>query len=501
MSVKKIKTALISVYYKDGLEELVQELSNNGVEMYSTGGTLRFIQSLNIPVVSIEHLTEFPEILGGRVKTLHPAVFGGILRRDAHPEDLMQISQHGMITFDLVVVDLYPFEETVKSGSSEQEIIEKIDIGGISLVRAAAKNFTDVAIVSSRHQYQDFITHYTMHEGSTDIEYRKNLAAEAFKVTSHYDTAIMNWFNGLPLPSSAVRQLRYGENPHQKGWFEGNLDEIIEQISGKELSYNNLLDLDAALSYLNEFEQTTCVIVKHNNACGLATHATPYEAWSRALMADPVSAFGGVIAINDIIDARTAEAISEIFFEVLLARGFDEEALRILRAKKNRILLKYKPFTPPRITKRTSLNGFLVQERDNHTDSESDFRMVTNRIPTWSETEDLIFASKISKHTRSNTIVLARDKMLLASGTGQTSRVDALRQAIQKAESFGLDLRGAVMASDAFFPFPDCVEIAHKAGIEAVLQPGGSVKDQLSIDYCNSHNMAMVFTGYRHFKH
>ncbi len=501
MSVKKIKTALISVYYKDGLEELVKELNDNGVEMYSTGGTLRYIQSLDIPVESIEHLTEFPEILGGRVKTLHPAVFGGILRRDAHPEDLMQISQHGMIAFDLVVVDLYPFEETVKSGSSEQEIIEKIDIGGISLVRAAAKNFTDVAIVSSRSQYRDFLNHYTRHKGSTDIDFRKSLAAEAFRITSHYDTAIMSWFNGWPLPACKVRHLRYGENPHQKGWFEGDLDEIFEQISGKELSYNNLLDIDAALSYLNEFEQTTCVIVKHNNACGLASNATLHQAWSRALMADPVSAFGGVIAVNDILDAPTAEAISKVFFEVLLAKGYDEDALRILSSKKNRILLKYKSFTPPDLTKRSALNGFLVQERDNHTDSERDFKMVTNRIPTRSETEDLIFASKISKHTRSNTIVLAKDRMLLAAGTGQTSRIDALRQAIQKAESFGLDLLGAVMASDAFFPFPDCVEIAHKAGIQAILQPGGSVKDQLSIDYCNMHNMAMVFTGYRHFKH
>lgn len=501
MSVKKIKTALISVYYKDGLEDLVRKLNDNGVEIYSTGGTLRFIQSINIPVESIEHLTEFPEILGGRVKTLHPVVFGGILRRDTHPEDMMQISQHGMITFDLVVVDLYPFEETVKAGGSDQEIIEKIDIGGISLVRAAAKNFTDVAIISSRFQYQEFLNHYRKTRGSTDINFRKKLAAEAFRITSHYDTAIMNWFNGWSLSTSAVRYLRYGENPHQKGWYEGELDEIFEQISGKDLSYNNLLDIDAALSYLSEFERTTCVIVKHNNACGLATRPTSYEAWSSALTADPVSAFGGVIAFNDILDVQSAEAISGIFFEVLLAPEFDEDALRILSAKKNRILLRSKSFTPNNIMKRSALNGYLMQERDNHSDSETDFKFVTERKPTRLEINDLIFSSKISKHTRSNTIVLAKDKMLLAAGTGQTSRVDALKQAIQKAESFGLNLKGAVMASDAFFPFPDCVEIAHKAGIQAILQPGGSVKDQLSIDYCNKHDIAMVFTGYRHFKH
>lgn len=501
MSVKKIKTALISVFYKDGLDELVKKLSDNGVEIYSTGGTLRYIKSLNIPAESVEQLTEFPEILDGRVKTLHPAVFGGILRRDSNPGDLLQISEHGIIPFDLVVVDLYPFEETVRAGGSEQDIIEKIDIGGISLIRAAAKNFTDVTILSSRNQYAGFLSHYMRMEGCTDLEFRKKLAAEAFRITSHYDTAIMNWFNGWPLSKSTIKPLRYGENPHQKGWFEGDLDEIFDQLSGKELSYNNLLDADAALNYLSEFNQTTCVIVKHNNACGLASRPTVYEAWKSALSADPVSAFGGIIALNGTVDLQTAEAISGIFFEVLLAPDFDENALNILMSKKNRILLRYKSWSPGLVNKRSALNGYLMQERDNHTDSIEDFKYVTNRKPEETEIEDLIFSSKISKHTRSNTIVIAKDKMLLAAGTGQTSRVDALRQAIQKAESFGLDLRGAVMASDAFFPFPDCVEIAHLAGITAIIQPGGSVKDQLSIDYCNSHDIAMVFTGYRHFKH
>ncbi|MCX8148140.1 bifunctional phosphoribosylaminoimidazolecarboxamide formyltransferase/IMP cyclohydrolase [Thermaurantimonas aggregans] len=501
MSVKKIKTALISVYYKEGLDQLVKKLHEYEVEIYSTGGTFRFIESLGVPVISVEELTEFPEILGGRVKTLHPTIFGGILRRDSNPNDLLQISEHGIVPFDLVVVDLYPFEETVKKGGTEQEIIEKIDIGGISLIRAAAKNFTDVAIVSSRFQYSDFLNHYIASEGTTDLTYRKSLAAEAFRITSHYDTAIMHWFNGWPLSTAEKRPLRYGENPHQRGWFEGNLDEIFTQLGGKELSYNNLLDIDAALSYLSEFDDTTCVIVKHNNACGLASRPTAYEAWTDALKADPVSAFGGIISLNCPIDTRTAEAISGIFFEVLLAPDFDEEALKILLAKKNRIILKYKPYSPGKILKRSALNGYLLQDRDHHTDSIDDLKYVTNRKPTDKEIADMLFASKISKHTRSNTIVLAKDGMLLAAGTGQTSRVDALKQAIQKAQSFGLNLEGASMASDAFFPFPDCVEIAHKVGISAVIQPGGSIKDQLSIDYCNEHNMAMVFTGYRHFKH
>ncbi|KFD39543.1 bifunctional phosphoribosylaminoimidazolecarboxamide formyltransferase/IMP cyclohydrolase [Schleiferia thermophila] len=501
MSVKKIKTALISVFYKDGLERLVRELRDKNVEIFSTGGTLDYIQSLGIPATSVKEITEFPEILGGRVKTLHPAVFGGILRRDSNPDDLLQISQYGITPFDLVVVDLYPFEETVKSGKSHQDIIEKIDIGGISLIRAAAKNFTDVAIVSSRFQYDRFLEHYLSYEGCTDLDFRKELAREAFRISSSYDRAIFHWFSDLPLPSEKVHSLRYGENPHQRGWFEGDLSEIFTQLSGKELSYNNLLDIDAALAYLGEFDETSCVIVKHNNACGLASRTDVFQAWTDALKADPVSAFGGIIAFNAPVDTKTAEAVSGIFFEVLLAPGFDSEALELLRSKKNRIIVQIHPFVPNRLTKRSALNGYLVQDRDLHTDSAEDFKYVTRKKPTHQEVKDLIFASKISKHTRSNTIVLAKDHMLLAAGTGQTSRVDALRQAILKAQTFGLSLQGAVMASDAFFPFPDCVEIAHQAGITAIVQPGGSIKDQLSIDYCNQHDLAMVFTGFRHFKH
>ncbi len=506
---KKIKNALISVFHKDNLEPIVQKLNQLGVTIYSTGGTQKFINELGIPVEPVEELTSYPSILGGRVKTLHPKVFGGILARRELPEDLTQLDTYQIPEIDLVIVDLYPFEKTVASGASEQDIIEKIDIGGISLIRAAAKNFKDVVIVPSQAQYNDLLQLLNEKQGVTDIEDRKRLAAHAFNISSHYDTAIFNYFNqdksinALKLSFENCQPLRYGENPHQKAQFCGNLDALFDKLNGKDLSYNNLLDIDAAVNLMAEFTGNTPVfaILKHNNACGLAQRDTLLQAWKDALAGDPVSAFGGILITNTTIDADTAEEINKLFFEVIIAPGYQPQALEILQSKKNRIILKQKPAPLAQTIVRTALNGVLVQEKDNKMAIEADLRTVTEKAPSAQEIADLLFANKLVKHTKSNTIVLAKNNQLLASGTGQTSRVDALKQAIHKAKSFGFDLNGAVMASDAFFPFPDCVEIADAEGIKAVIQPGGSIKDQASIDYCNTHNMAMVFTGIRHFKH
>ncbi len=506
---KKITSALISVFHKDGLEPIVRKLNDLGVTIYSTGGTEQFIDEMGIPVVPVESVTQYPSILGGRVKTLHPKVFGGILNRQDHAGDQNEMEQYEIPQLDLVIVDLYPFENTVASGASEEDIIEKIDIGGISLIRAAAKNFNDTLCVSSMEDYGDLLEMLTENNGTTTRAQRKRFAARAFNISSHYDTAIFNYFNGegdihaLKISETRGKTLRYGENPHQQGYFYGDFDAMFDTLHGKELSYNNLLDVDAAVTLMGEFqgEAPTFAILKHNNACGIAQRDTLEEAYQAALAGDPVSAFGGILISNTKIDAPTAQAIHELFCEVVIAPSYAEDALEILKGKKNRILLVQKQYALPKTTVRTCLNGALVQDRDAKTDSREGLTRATNNKPSDRELEDLLFASKICKHTKSNTIVLAKNKQLCASGTGQTSRVDALRQAIEKAQSFQFDLQGAVMASDAFFPFPDCVEIADNAGIQAIIQPGGSIKDQLSIDYCNDHDMAMVFTGIRHFKH
>ena len=506
-NTKKIQSALISVFHKDGLEPIVRRLNDLNVTIYSTGGTEKFIQDLGINVIPVESVTDYPSILGGRVKTLHPKVFGGILNRQDNEGDIAQLEEFNIPQIDLVIVDLYPFEKTVASGASEQDIIEKIDIGGISLIRAAAKNFKDTCIVSSMEQYEGFLELISENNGETTIADRKKLAAMAFNISSHYDTAIFNYFNEEEIVYKASettsKTLRYGENPHQKGYFFGDLDAMFDKLHGKELSYNNLLDVDAAVNLINEFkgEAPTFAILKHNNACGFAQRDTVYQAYVDALAGDPVSAFGGILITNTTIDKATAEEIHKLFCEVVIAPSYNDDALEILKGKKNRILLVQKEVNLPEQTVRTALNGVLVQDKDNKTDSISDLSYPTTTKPTEEQIEDLLFASKICKHTKSNTIVLAKNKQLCASGTGQTSRVDALRQAIEKAKSFNFDLNGAVMASDAFFPFPDCVEIADNAGIKSVIQPGGSIKDELSIDYCNNNNISMAFTGTRHFKH
>lgn len=506
-NTKTIKSALISVFHKDGLEPIVKKLNELNVAIYSTGGTEKFITDLGIDVIPVEDVTSYPSILGGRVKTLHPKVFGGILNRQDHDGDISEMEEFQIPQLDLVIVDLYPFEKTVASGASEQDIVEKIDIGGISLIRAAAKNFKDTFIVSSMDQYDSFLALISENNGNTSLEDRKKFAAKAFNISSHYDTAIFNYFNEEEVAFKASelvsKTLRYGENPHQKGYFFGDLEAMFDKLHGKELSYNNLLDVDAAVNLMNEFvgEAPTFAILKHNNACGFAQRDTIHQAYVDALAGDPVSAFGGILIANSTIDKATAEEIHSLFCEVVIAPAFDEDALEILKGKKNRIILIQKDVKLPNQIVRTSLNGLLVQDKDNKTDNIEDLSYATQNKPTEKELEDLIFASKICKHTKSNTIVLAKNKQLCASGTGQTSRVDALRQAIEKANNFGFDLNGAVMASDAFFPFPDCVEIADKAGVKSVIQPGGSIKDQLSIDYCNSNSLSMVFTGTRHFKH
>jgi phosphoribosylaminoimidazolecarboxamide formyltransferase/IMP cyclohydrolase len=506
---KTITSALISVFSKDGLEPIVKQLDQLGVTIYSTGGTQKFINDLGINVVPAEEITSYPSILGGRVKTLHPKKFGGILNRQDNPQDVIELEQYDIPQIDVVIVDLYPFEKTVASGASEQEIIDKIDIGGISLIRAAAKNYADVICVSSVNDYTEFLELITTHNGATSEGDRKRFASKAFNVSSHYDTSIFNYFNKnheeavLKISETKGKVLRYGENPHQKGSFFGNFDDIFTKLHGKELSYNNLLDVDAAVNLMNEFnnDAPTFAILKHNNACGLAQRNTLHKAYTDALAGDPISAFGGVLISNTEIDKDTAIEIHSLFCEVVIAPSFSEEALEVLKGKKNRILLVLHDFEFPKTTVRSCLNGVLVQDRNDKTDTIENLTQATDQLANDNELEDLIFASKICKHTKSNTIVLAKNKQLCASGTGQTSRVDALNQAIHKAQSFNFDLNGAVMASDAFFPFPDCVEIADKAGVKAVIQPGGSIKDQLSIDYCNTNKMAMVFTGTRHFKH
>lgn len=508
MSRKKIKSALISVFYKDGLEPIVQKLNEQGVTIYSTGGTQSFIEKLGIDVVPVEELTSYPSILGGRVKTLHPKVFGGILTRRDNESDQKEIANYEIPELDLVIVDLYPFEETVKSGASESEIIEKIDIGGISLIRAAAKNYKDVTIVSSMNQYNRLLGLISENNGALSLEERREFAKDSFDVSSNYDSHIFNYFDNNNQTSfkqsiQEKSELRYGENPHQKGSFFGDLNGFFDKLHGKELSYNNLLDVDAAVNLILEFKQAkpTFAILKHNNACGLASRDTISEAYSDALAGDPVSAFGGVLISNTEIDKETAEKIHTLFCEVVIAPSYSSDALELLKGKKNRIILVQKSFELPSNQYRTILNGVLVQDKDFISDKKEDFITVTTTSPTTSQMTDLEFAGKICKHTKSNTIVLAKNGQLFASGTGQTSRVDALNQAIHKAKSFGFDLQDAVMASDAFFPFPDCVEIAGNEGVNAVVQPGGSIKDELSIEYCNKNKISMVFTGTRHFKH
>ncbi len=510
---KRIQSALLSVFHKDGLEPIVRELDRLGVHLYSTGGTQEFIEGLGVKVTPVEDLTTYPSILGGRVKTLHPKVFGGILGRRDLESDVAQLEEYAIPPIDLVIVDLYPFEATVAKGGTEAEVIEKIDIGGISLIRAAAKNHRDVVIVPAQAHYAELLRLLQEQNGSTSLAQRKALAAAAFGVSSHYDGAIHNWFTqgagDLRLSAGPTHVLRYGENPHQKGAFHGDLHGMFTQLNGKELSYNNLLDLDAAVELIDDLAALSAAegtgvpfaILKHNNACGAAVRPTVKQAWDAALAADPVSAFGGVLITTAHIDKATAEAIDTIFFEIIAAPGYDADALEVLRKKKNRMILERKPAKRPGVKVRTALNGILTEDVDAIVPSEVAMRVATTKAPTPAEMDDLLFATVLVKHTKSNAIVLAHNGRLLASGTGQTSRVDALEQAIAKAGKFNFDLHGAVMASDAFFPFPDCVEIAGKAGITAVVHPGGSIRDQDSIDHCNAHGMAMCITGHRHFKH
>ncbi|HRW88710.1 MAG TPA: bifunctional phosphoribosylaminoimidazolecarboxamide formyltransferase/IMP cyclohydrolase [Flavobacteriales bacterium] len=505
---KRIGSALISVYHKEGLEPIVRELGRLGVHIFSTGGTQAFIEGLGVPVTAVEDLTTYPSILSGRVKTLHPKVFGGILGRRGLDSDVAQLEEFEIPPIDLVIVDLYPFEATVASGGTEDEVIEKIDIGGISLIRAAAKNHRDVVIVPAQAQYAELLRLLQEQDGSTTLAQRKRFATAAFGVSSHYDSAIHGWFAGsegdLRLSAGPTTVLRYGENPHQQAAFHGDLEGLFEQLHGKALSYNNLLDLDAGLELIDDLSSLNGVpfaILKHNNACGASVRPTLKEAWDAALAGDPVSAFGGVLVTTASIDKATAEAIDAIFFEIIVAPGYDADALEVLMRKKNRIILRRKSTERPTRKVRTALNGVLAQDADTALEEAGAMKAATKVAPLEVQLSDLVFANILVKHTKSNAIVLAKGHQLLASGTGQTSRVDALEQAIAKARKFEFDLKGAAMASDAFFPFPDCVEIAHQAGITAVVQPGGSIRDQESIDYCDAHGMAMCITGNRHFKH
>jgi len=506
MEKRQIKRALVSVYHKDKLDEIILKLHEEGVEFISTGGTQSFIESLNIPCKSVEDLTGYPSILGGRVKTLHPKVFGGILNRRDLSQDQQQIEEYEIPEIDLVIVDLYPFEATVAAGADEPTTIEKIDIGGISLIRAAAKNYNDVVIVASQEQYEPLLEVINANGAETTLEERRWFAKEAFAVSSHYDSAIFNYFDGdeksgFRMSENNAKSLRYGENPHQKGIFFGKFDEMFEQLQGKEISYNNLLDIDAAVQLIDDFDDITFAILKHNNACGIASRPILVDAWNAALAGDPVSAFGGVLITNAVVDKATAEEMNKLFFEVVIAPDYDLDALEILTSKKNRIILIIKDIKQKNMQFRSLLNGVLMQEKDSHTENAGELTVVTEKAPTENEVEDLLFANKIVKHSKSNAIVFAKNKQMCASGVGQTSRVDALKQAIEKAGAFEFDLNGAVMASDAFFPFPDCVEIAAEAGITAVIQPGGSINDKLSIESCIKNNLAMVTTGFRHFKH
>lgn len=504
---RKISRALISVYHKEGLDDILRHLNTLGVDMISTGGTADWITAQGFPVHRVEDLTGYPSILGGRVKTLHPKVFGGILARRGMESDRKEMEIHQVPEIDLVLVDLYPFRETVAAGGTEEEVIEKIDIGGISLIRAAAKNYRDVLIVASAERYNELLNLLKEGDGSTTLEQRRDFARHAFGVSSAYDAAIHNHFAGLTgeqslrLALDNASELRYGENPHQKARFFGNLDQVCGQLHGKALSFNNLVDLDAAIQLIREFDDPTFAVIKHNNACGLASRQVLLKAWQDALAADPISAFGGVLVTNRPVDLEVATEINRIFFEILYAPGFSEEALELLKTKKNRVLLQSRSFEFPALQFRTLLNGVIVQDRDSITGGDAGLNVVTHREPTAAELADLRFANRIVKHTKSNAIVLVKDRQLVGSGTGQTSRVDALRQAVEKARNFGFDLGGAVLASDAFFPFADSVEIAHTAGISAVIQPGGSIRDEDSISFCNAHGMSMVFTGARHFRH
>jgi len=505
-NLKKLQSALISVYNKDSLEPIIKKLDQLGVTIYSTGGTQKFIENLGVKAIPVEKTTNYPSILSGRVKTLHPKIFGGILLRRDNEEDQKDQEKYDIPEIDLVVVDLYPFEDTLKDTCEEDEIIEKIDIGGISLIRAAAKNYKDTVVIPSKDQYNTLME-ILNENGETTLLKRKELALEAFDVSSHYDTVIFNYFNkefSKPFFKQSEHkktELRYGENPHQTGVYYGDLNELFEQLHGKQISYNNLIDIDAAVHLIADFDPNTFAVLKHNNACGIATRQSLPEAWKAALAGDPVSAFGGILITNSKVDNETAEEINKLFFEVIIAPAYDEEALEILKQKKNRIILIQKSASLPKKQYRSLLNGVIVQDKDIRTEYKSDLDTVTKKEPSEKEIEDLLFANKIVKHTKSNAIVLAKDKQLCSSGVGQTSRVDALKQAIEKAKNFGFDLNGAVMASDAFFPFKDSVEIAQKAGISSVIQPGGSKRDQESIDYCNETNISMVFTGVRHFKH
>lgn len=507
-SARPLRSALISVYSKDGLEPIIRRLHALNVQLYSTGGTQSYIEKLGIPVTAVESLTGFPSILDGRVKTLHPAVFGGILAR-REPGHLSQLEQYGLPEIDCVIVDLYPFEETVASTNDEQEIIEKIDIGGISLIRAAAKNWKDVVVVASKDEYGIFRQLLDEQDGHFTADNRRELARRAFKVSSNYDIAIFNWFNegttDISFKYSIHRSdiLRYGENPHQNGVFFGDFEKVFDKLNGKAISYNNLVDIDAAVQLMREFQvgKPAFAILKHTNACGVARRHTLLEAWQAALACDSTSAFGGIFITNTKVDLATAQEINKLFYEVLIAPDFDTDALELLRKKDTRILLKIKTFEIGKRSFRSLLNGVVEQDADLKTETEADLRPVTERLPTAKESGELLFAVKCVKHLKSNAIALVKDRQLIGMGCGQPSRVDALRQAIAKAKSFGFDLNGAVMASDAFFPFPDCVEIAHEAGITAVIQPGGSMKDQDSIDACNRLGMSMVMTGFRHFRH
>jgi len=500
---KKIASALISVFYKDGLEPLVKELQNQGVTIYSTGGTQNFIENLGIEVVPVEDLTSYPSILGGRVKTLHPSVFGGILGRRDNEQDLEEMKQFEIPVIDLVIVDLYPFEETLASTKEEKSIIEKIDIGGPSMIRAAAKNFNDVAVVASKENYSKLVQLLQDQGGALTRDQRKALAAEAFRIVANYDIAINNYFNeGTPINvmgSGAQTVLRYGENPHQHAVFYGNLDEAFTQLHGKEISYNNLVDIDAALELIKELDTTSFAIIKHTNVCGIAQRPSVAEAWKDALAGDPESAFGGVLVTNETVDRATAEAINEIFFEVLIAPAFDADALEVLKSKKNRILLQLKSGATTKEVFKNAVNGTLVQDKDlSNTDK---WEEAGGRRSTENEKADLNFANIVCKHLKSNAIALVKNRQLIGKGCGQTSRIDALRHAIEKAKQFQFDLNGAVMASDAFFPFNDCVMMGHQAGITAFIQPGGSIRDKDSIDYCVANGLTLVMTGVRHFRH
>ena len=510
MSNIKINRALVSVFNKDGLEDLIRCLSRHEVELISTGGTQAYINNLGIDCIAVEDLTNYPSILGGRVKTLHPTIFGGILTRRDNAEDKNQCEMYDIPAIDLVIVDLYPFVDTVKNGGTIEEIIEKIDIGGVSLIRAAAKNHKDVVVISAKEGYAELANILESQNGETTFEQRKCFAKKAFAVTAEYDTAISKYFTqgsldsgeGLALSFGRSESLRYGENPHQRGEFYGDIRERFDFIQGKQLSYNNLLDVDTAVHLVEEFDTPTCAILKHNTPCGIASRATALEAYTMALACDPVSAFGGIIVINREVDKEIAGEIDKLFFEVLIAPAYTQEALDIFSKREKRIvLLDKKGKDDSSYSYRTILGGLLAQERDTRVETKQDLRVVTTKAPTDTEIETMLFAMKVVKYCKSNAIALAKDGQILGAGYGQTSRVDALRHSIEKAKAMGFDLRGAVLASDAFFPFADCVEMADQAGITAIIQPGGSIKDQLSIDYCNEHNMAMCFTGIRHFRH